>query len=405
MSRRVFLAGIASGLASACLPIRVFAADDTPGVTANELKIGNCAAYSGPASAYGIIAKTEAAVFRMINDQGGVGGRKIVYDSLDDGYSPPRTVEQVRKLVEEDQVAFIFATIGTPTNTAISHYTNSKGVPLVFLGSGANKWGDYQHAHWVMGWQPSYRTEAQIYTKYVMKEKPDAKIGILYQNDDFGKDYPLGVKDALGADYDKRVVKSVSYEVTDATIDSQAVELQGAGVDVLITAATPKFAAMTIRKIADMGWHPLHIMTNVSISVGSVIKPAGMDNAKGLISAAYLKDPTDPAWKDDAGMNQWRAFMAKYMPDADTTDAGTVFGYGVTMSLWQVLKQCGTDFSRANIMKQAANLKDLAIPVLLPGITVNTSPTDYHPIKQMQLTRWTGDHFELFGPVLKGEAA
>ncbi len=402
MSRRVFLAGLAGGIASSYLPFRAFAANATPGVTATELKIGNCAPYSGPASAYGIIARTEAAVFRMINDQGGVGGRKIVFDSLDDGYSPPRTVEQVRKLVEEDNVAFIFQDVGTPTNSAISHYTNAKGVPLVFLGSGANKWGDYQHAHWVMGWQPSYRTEAQIYTKYILKEKPDAKIGILYQNDDFGKDYPLGVRDALGADYDRHVVKTVSYEVTDATIDSQALELKGAGADVVITAATPKFAAQMIRKIADLAWKPLHVMTNVSISVGSVIKPAGEENAKGLISAAYLKDPTDPAWKDDAGMNQWRAFMAKYMPGADTTDLNTVFGYGVSMTLWQVLKQCGTDFSRANIMKQAANLKDLEIPVLLPGITINTSPTNYHPIRQMQLTRWTGDHFELFGPVLKG---
>jgi branched-chain amino acid transport system substrate-binding protein len=400
----MFLAALAGGVTGACLPFRVFAAESTPGVTASEIKIGNCAPYSGPASAYGIIAKTEAAVFRMINDQGGVGGRKIVYDSVDDGYSPPRTVEQVRKLVEEDNVAFIFATVGTPTNTAISHYMNNKGVPLIFLGSGANKWGDYEHAHWIMGWQPSYRTEAQIYTKYILKEKPDAKIGILYQNDDFGKDYPAGVRDVLGADFDKHVVKTVSYEVTDATIDSQAVELQGAGADVLLTAATPKFAAQTIRKIAEMAWKPLHIMTNVSISVGAVIKPAGMENAKGLISAAYLKDPTDPAWKDDAGMKQWRTFMAKYMPDADVSDQGTVFGYGVTMTLWQVLKQCGTDFTRANIMKQAADLKELELPVLLPGIKINTSPTNYHPIRQMQLTRWTGDHFELFGPVLQGSA-
>jgi branched-chain amino acid transport system substrate-binding protein len=400
----MFLAALAGGATTACLPFRLFAAEATPGVTETEIKIGNCAAYSGPASAYGIIAKTEAAVFRMVNDQGGVGGRKIVYDSVDDGYSPPRTVEQVRKLVEEDNVAFIFATVGTPTNTAIAHYMNSKGVPLVFLGSGANKWGDYEHAHWIMGWQPSYRTEAQIYTKYILKQKPDAKIGILYQNDDFGKDYPAGVRDVLGADFDKHVVKTVSYEVTDATIDSQAVELKGAGVDALITAATPKFAAQTIRKIADMAWKPLHIMTNVSISVGAVIKPAGMENAKGLISAAYLKDPTDPAWKDDAGMNQWRAFMAKYMPDADLSDQGTVFGYGVASTLWQVLKQCGTDFSRTNIMKQAANLQDLELPVLLPGIKINTSPTNYHPIRQMQLTRWTGEHFELFGPVLQGSS-
>ena len=402
MSRRAFLAG----LAAASLPIRIRGAyADTPGVTATELKIGNTAAYSGPASAYGIIARTEAAVFKMINDQGGVGGRMITYDSLDDGYSPPKTVDQVRRLVEEDQVAFIFATIGTPTNTAIARYTNSKGVPLIFLGSGANKWGDPKNAPWVMGWQPSYRTEAQIYTRYILQEKPGAKIGILYQNDDFGKDYPAGVKDVLGEDFDKHVVKVVSYEVTDATIDSQAVALQGSGADVLITAATPKFAAQTIRKIADLGWKPLHFMTNVSISVGSVINPAGPQNAVGLTSAAYLKDPTDPTWKNDAGMNNWRAFMAKYMPDADLTDAGPVFGYGVTTCLWQVLKQCGTDFSRANIMKQAANLKDVEIDVLLPGIKINTSPTNFHPIRQMQLTRFNGEHFELFGKVLEGQSA
>jgi branched-chain amino acid transport system substrate-binding protein len=376
-------------------------AEDTPGVTGTEIKIGNTAAYSGPASAYGIIAKTEAAFFQMVNDQGGVGGRKIVYDSLDDGYSPPRTVDQVRRLVEQDQVAFMFATIGTPSNTAIFHYTNNKGVPLLFLGSGANKWGDYKATPWVMGWQPSYRTEAQIYTTYVGANKPGAKIGILYQNDDFGKDYPLGVKDVLGAKYDS-MVKTVSYEVTDATVDSQILELKNWGAEVMLTAATPKFAAQSIRKIAELGWKPLHFMTNVSISVGSVIKPAGPENATGLISAAYLKDPTDATWKDDAGMNQWREFMAKYMPGADLTDAGPVFGYGVTFSLWNVLKQCGTDFSRANIMKQAANLKSLEVPVLLPGIKVDTSPTNFHPIRQMQLQKWDGATWKLFGSVLSG---
>jgi branched-chain amino acid transport system substrate-binding protein len=401
MSRRMVLAG----LAAACLPIRLRAAEDTPGVTATELKIGNTAAYSGPASAYGIIARTEAAVFKMVNDQGGIGGRKIVYDSLDDGYSPPKTVDQVRRLVEEDHVAFLFATIGTPSNSAIWRYTNGRGVPLLFLGSGANKWGDPKNAPWVMGWQPSYRTEAQIYTRYLLQQKPDAKISILYQNDDFGKDYPAGVRDVLGADFDRRVVKIVSYETTDATIDSQAVALQASGADVLITAATPKFAAQTIRKIADLGWKPLHFMSNVSISVGAVITPAGPDNATGMISAAYLKDPTDPTWKNDPGMNQWRAFMGQYMPGADQTDGGTVFGYGVAMTLVQALKQCGTDFSRSNIMRQAASLHDVEIPVLLPGIRINTSATNFHPIRQMQLTRWTGQHFELFGKVLEGEAA
>jgi branched-chain amino acid transport system substrate-binding protein len=395
MKRRGFLIAGGAALASPAW------ADDTPGVTATEIRIGNTASYSGPASAYGIIAKTEGALFKMVNDQGGVGGRQINYISLDDGYSPPRTVDQVRRLVEQEQVAFMFATIGTPSNTAIFRYTNGKGVPLMFLGSGANKWGDYKATPWVMGWQPSYRTEAQIYTAYIKQNKPGAKIGILYQNDDFGKDYPAGVKDVLGADFDK-MVKTVSYEVTDATIDSQELELKNWGADVVITAATPKFAAQAIRKIAELGWKPLHFMTNVSISVGSVITPAGAENATGLISAAYLKDPTDESWKDDAGMNQWRAFMAKYMPGADLTDAGPVFGYGVSYSLWQVLKQCGTDFSRANIMKQAANLKDLDVPVLLPGIKVNTSPTNFHPIRQMQLQKWDGKTWKLFGSVLEG---
>ena len=398
MSRRLFLAGIAT----ACLPFRGWAAEDSPGVTATELKIGNTAPYSGPASAYGMVARAQAAAFRMINDQGGVGGRKIEFTSLDDGYSPPKTVDQVRRLVEQDQVAFIFGSIGTAANTAIYRYTNGKGVPLLFLGSGANKWGDPKNAPWVMGWQPSYRTEAQIYTRYILKEKPDAKIAILYQNDDFGKDYPAGVRDVLGGDFDARVVKIASYETTDATIESQAVALQASGADVLISATTPKFAAQIIRKIADLSWKPLHFLTNVSISVGSVIKPAGPENATGLISAAYLKDPTDPSWKNDAGMNQWRTFMAKYMPDADTTDASLVSGYGSATSLWQVLKQCGTDFSRANIMKQAASLHDIEIPVLLPGIRLNTSATNFHPIRQMQLTRFTGQHFELFGNVLDG---
>jgi branched-chain amino acid transport system substrate-binding protein len=395
MFRRGFLIAASAAVATPAW------AEDSPGVTATEIKIGNTAAYSGPASAYGIIARTEAAFFKMVNDQGGVGGRQINYVSLDDGYSPPRTVDQVRRLVEQDQVAFIFATIGTPTNTAIFRYTNSKGVPLLFLGSGANKWGDYKATPWVMGWQPSYRTEAQIYTAYAKENKPGAKIGILYQNDDFGKDYPLGVKDVLGDKFDS-LVKTVSYEVTDATIDSQILELKNSGAEVVITAATPKFAAQSIRKIAEFGWKPLHFMTNVSISVGSVITPAGPENATGLISAAYLKDPTDASWKDDPGMNQWREFMTKYMPGADLTDAGPVFGYGVTYSLWQVLKQCGTDFSRANIMKQAASQSNVTIPVLLPGITVNTSPTSFHPIKQMQLQRWEGKSWKLFGSVLSG---
>ena len=394
MRRRIFLTAAAASGAT-----RAWA--DTPGVTATEIKIGNTASYSGPASAYGVIAKTEAALFKMVNDLGGVGGRMINYISVDDGYSPPKTVEQVRRLVEQDEVAILFATIGTPSNTAIFRYTNGKGVPLLFLGSGANKWGDYKSTPWVMGWQPSYRTEAQIYTRYIDQNKPGAKIGILYQNDDFGKDYPLGVKDIRGEAFD-RTVKTLSYEVTDATIESQILELKNWGAEAVITAATPKFAAQMIKRMAELNWKPLHFMSNVSISVGTVIRPAGPENATGMISAAYLKDPTDATWKNDPGMNQWRAFIAKYIPEADPTDAGVVFGYGVSFTLWQVLKQCGTDFSRANIMKQAANLNNLDVPILLPGIKVNTSPTNFHPIRQMQLQKWDGTTWKLFGQVLEG---
>ncbi len=373
--------------------------DTTPGVTTTEIKIGNIAAYSGPASAYGIIARTEGAFMKMVNDQGGVAGHKLVYDSVDDGYSPPKAVEQARRLIEEDRVAFLFATIGTPSNTAISRYVNDKGVPLLFLGSGADKWGNYKQFPWLMGWQPSYRTEAQIYTQYALKNKPNAKIAILYQNDDFGKDYPAGVRDVLGDRFSQKVT-TASYEVTDATIDSQALALKQSGAEVLIVAATPKFAAQMIRKVSELDWHPLFFLTNVSISVGSVITPAGPERALGIISAAYIKDPTDPTWKDDPGMKQWRTFMAKYMPDADPTDSGPVFAFGVTWTLWQVLKQCDGDFSRANIMRQAANLHELEIPVLLPGIKVSTSPTNFHPIRQMQLQKWTGKTWELFGPIL-----
>lgn len=390
-----------AGLILATALIRPVSAQQeaTPGVTPTEIKIGNIAAYSGPASAYGVIARTEAAFMRMINDQGGVAGHRLVYDSVDDGYSPPKAVEQARRLIEQDQVAFLFATIGTPSNTAISKYVNDKGVPLLFLGSGADKWGDYKQFPWLMGWQPSYRTEAQIYTQYALQNKPNAKIAILYQNDDFGKDYPAGVRDVLGDRFGKAVV-TASYEVTDATIDSQALALKQSGAEVLIVAATPKFAAQMIRKVADLDWHPLFFLTNVSISVGSVITPAGPEHALGIISAAYLKDPTDPTWKDDPGMKQWRTFMSKYMPDTNLTDGGPVFAFGVTSTLWQVLRQCNGDFSRANIMRQAANLHELEIPVLLPGIKVNTSPTNFHPIRQMQLQKWNGKTWELFGPIL-----
>src|SRR5580700_1671181 len=308
---------------------------DMPGVTATEIKIGQTMPYSGPASAYGTIGKVEAAYFAMVNDTGGINGRKINFISLDDGYSPPKTVEQVRRLVEQDQVAFLFNNLGTPTNSAIWHYVNQKKVPHLFISTGADKWGDYKNYPWTMGFQPSYRTEAQIYTKYILQQKPDAKIAILYQNDDFGKDYPAGVKDVLGDKFDKMVVSS-SYETTDATLDSQLNTLQASGANVLLVAAIPKFAAMSIRKVYDLGWKPMFFMSNVSISVGSVLTPAGPEKAVGMVSTGYLKDPVDPSWANDPGMQEWRDFMAKNMPGADVTDASYVFAYSVSKAMMQV---------------------------------------------------------------------
>jgi len=397
LNRRTLLQTAA---AATVLPALHARAAEMPGVTATEIKIGNTNPHSGPASAYGAIANAESAFFKMLNDQGGINGRKINFISLDDGYSPPRTVQQTRKLVEQDGVAFMFNGLGTPTQTAVRGYLNAHKVPQLFLATGAEKWADPKHFPWTMGWQPSYQTESIIYAKYILKEKPDAKIAVLYQNDDFGKDYLIGLKRGLGDKYHKMVVKEVSYETTDPTIDSQAVSLQSSGANVLVTGATPKWAAQTIRKIAELNWHPLHFMTNVSISVGSVLKPAGLENAKGLITAAYGKDPTDKRWENDAGMKDWRAFMAKYMPGADLTDINHVYGYGVSLTLVQVLKQCGHDLSRASVMKQAASLKDLEIPTLLPGIKVNTSATDFHPLSAMQLERWTGTTWDLFGEVI-----
>jgi branched-chain amino acid transport system substrate-binding protein len=374
-------------------------ADDMPGVTATEIKIGNTDAYSGPGSAYSVIAKVETAFFKMINNQGGVAGRKINFISLDDGYSPPKTLEDVRQLIEEDQVALLFNTLGTACNSAIQKYVNQKQVPQLFISTGADKFADYQHFPWTMGFQPSYRTEAQIYSEYILANKADAKIGILYQNDDFGKDYLTGVKDALGAEFDKMVV-AASYETTDPTIDSQITSLQAAGANVLLVAASPKFAAQAIRKVRDLDWKPLFFLSNVSISVGAVLKPAGTENAVGIVSAAYMKDPNDPAWKSDAGMNEWRDFMDKYMPGADTTDIFAVFAYGVSKAMLQVLNQCEGDFTRENIMKQALNLHDLELPTLLPGIKVNTSPTNYHPIRQMQLAKFDGTTWVRFSDVI-----
>jgi branched-chain amino acid transport system substrate-binding protein len=400
--RAALTAGLASAVAGR-MP-RAHAAD-VPGVTATEIKIGNTMPYSGPASSYSVIGRTEAAYFKMLNDQGGVAGRKVNFISLDDGYSPPKTVEDVRQLVEEDQVAFCFQNLGTPCNSAIATYMNQHKIPQLFVGSGASKWSDYKKYPWTMGWQPNYRTETQIYMKYMLANVKEPKLGILYQNDDFGKDYPLGARDVLGDNWDKIVTKSVSYETTDATIDSQIADLQASGANVLLVGAIPKFAAQAIRKVYDLQWKPTFFMTNVAISVGVVMQPAGPEKAVGMISTQYLKDPTDASWNDDAGIKQWRAFMAKYNPSGDTTDSATVFAYGISMTMAQVLKQCGDDVSRANVMHQAESLHDVDIPVLLPGIKVNTSPTNHRPITAMQLQRWDGKTWVRFGELIEGTNA
>jgi branched-chain amino acid transport system substrate-binding protein len=382
----------------------ILRAQESVGVTATEIRIGNTIPYSGPASAYGTIGKAISARFRMANDEGTFAGRKVNFLSYDDGYSPPKTVEQTRRLVEEDKVAALFADLGTPTNSAIVRYVNQKKVPHLFLATGADKWGDYKEYPWTIGWQPSYVTEAQVYAKYILAQKSSAKIGILYQNDDFGKDYLHGMRDVLKGNYDKQVT-AVSYEVTDATVDSQLVSLQSAGIDVLMTIATPKFAAQSIKKVAEMNWKLMHVLSGVSVSVGAVMLPAGPANGVGIISSAYVKDPTDPSWDNDAGMKEWRSFMAKYYPDGDVKDGGNVSGFAFTHTMLHVLKQCGNDLSRENMMKQATNLQDVENPMLLPGIKLNTSPTNYHPIRQLQLMRWTGKTWDRFGDVIAGESA
>jgi len=398
-TRRTLLAA-AGGLALARPGLA--RAADTPGVTADEIRIGNTMPYSGPASAYGVIGRAEQVFFRVVNEKGGIAGRRINFISYDDGYSPPKTVEQVRRLVEQDRVAFLFNTLGTATNSAILRYVNARKVPHLFVATGADKWGDYKEHPWTIGYQPSYRTEAQIYAKHLDAEKPGARLALLYQNDDFGKDYVAGVRDVLGDDFEKRVVLA-SYEVTDPTVDSQLVSLQGSGAEALLTAATPKFAAMSIRKVHDIGWRPaLHFLSNVSISIGSVMQPAGPEKAEGIITSGYNKVANDPAWSDDAGMQEWRAWMAKHIPGGDVEDSSYVTAYNVCTLLMRVLHQCGSDFSRENVMRQATHLNDVALPMVLPGILVNTSPTDYRPVEQLQLQRWTGSTWERFGAVLAG---
>jgi ABC-type branched-subunit amino acid transport system substrate-binding protein len=373
------------------------------GASDTEIKIGNIMPYSGPASAYGVIGKTEQAYFNKINAAGGINGRKITFISYDDGYSPPKAVEQARKLVESDEVLFVFNSLGTPSNSAIHKYMNSKKVPQLFVATGATKWNDAKDFPWTMGWQPNYQSESQIYAKYLLKNKPDAKIAVLYQNDDYGKDYLKGLKDGLGDKAAKMIIAEESFETTEPTIDNHIVKLKASGADVFIDIGTPKFAAQAIKKVAEIDWKALHFLNNVSASVGAVIKPAGYENSQGIISAAYLKDVSDPQWDNDPGMKEFLAFLAKDFPEGNKLDGSVIVGYGVTQTLVQVLKQCGDNLTRENIMKQAANLKDFRTEVLLPGIKINTGPDDFAPISQLQLMRFKGEKWELFGDVISAD--
>src|SRR3989440_1085688 len=372
------------------------------GATDAEIKVGNIMPYSGPASAYGVIGKTEEAYFKKINAEGGINGRKINFISYDDGYSPPKAVEQARKLVESDEVLLVFNSLGTPSNSAIQKYLNSKKVPQLFVATGATKWNDPKNFPWTIGWQPSYQSEARIYAKYLMKEKPDGKIAIMYQNDDFGKDYLKGLKDGLGAKA-SMIVAEESYEPSEPTIDNHIVKLKATGADVFISITTPKFAAQAIKKIAEIEWKPMQIVSNVSASVGSVIKPAGFENAQGILSAAYAKDGADSQWDNDPGMKKFYEFLEKYYPEANKLDGSVVYGYGVAQTMAKVIEMCGDNLTRENVMKQAASLKDFAPDTLLPGVKINTSATDFAPIEQLQMMRFKGEKWEMVGDIISGE--
>src|SRR6202048_5131360 len=373
-----------------------------PGASDTEIKIGNIMPYSGPASSYGVIGKTEAAYFDKVNAEGGINGRKITFISYDDAYSPPKAIEQARKLVEGDEVLLIFQPLGTPSNTATQKYMNAKKVPQLFVATGATKWGDPKDFPWTMGWQPNYQSEGRIYAKYILDHYPNSKIAVFWQNDDAGRDQVKGVRDGLG-DKAGMIIADKSYEVSDPTIDSQIVALHDSGADIFMTWPAQRGAAQEIRKVGELGWKPKFFLANVSTSVSAVLKPAGLENAKDIISTAYLKDPTDPAWKDDPGVKTWRAFMDKYYPDGDKTNSNNIYGYAVAQTMVQVLKQCGDDLTRENVMKQAANLKNFSSDVMLPGIKINTGPDDFFPIEQMQLMQFNGESWQLFGDIITGE--
>jgi branched-chain amino acid transport system substrate-binding protein len=400
LSRRRLLKSTALSAAYLALGSSTGRAANAPCVTDVEIKIGQTMPYSGPASAYGVNGRTEVAYFKRINEMGGVNGRKINLISLDDGLQPAKTVEQTRRLVEQEQVAFIFGSLGTISNAATRSYLNDNKVPQLFITTGSPMFGDPQHYPWTIACLPNYQTEAHIYAKQILKTEPGAKVGLLYQNDAYGKDYLLGIRGGLGVDHAAMMIKEVSYEASDTTVESQIVQLQDSGADTFLIAATPKFAAQAIRKAYDIGWMPERYMTYTSSSITATLKPAGLEKCKGLITAAFSKDPTDPRWKDDSGYKEWAAFVAKYLTAADLVDFNATVAFGVAAMLVQVLKQCGDNLSRENIMRQAASIRDLELPMLLPGIRVNTSPNNFYPIRQMQLSRFNGESWELFGDLM-----
>jgi branched-chain amino acid transport system substrate-binding protein len=402
--RRGFLSGVSSAAVLTAAPSVWSQKKYDDGASDTEIKIGHCCPYSGPASAYGVIGQSHQAFFKAVNEAGGINGRKVNFITLDDGYVPSKAVECVRQLVEQDKVLLLFQTLGTPTNTAIHKYVNQKKVPHIFISTGASKWGDPKNFPWTMGYQPDYNTEGAIYAKHLLANVKEPKIAILMQNDDFGKDYVDGFKKGLGKDV-SRIVKTATYEVTDPTVDSQIIQLKDTGANVFLNISTPKFAAQAIRKAADIGWKPAHYLTNVSGSVAAVMKPAGFDNCQGILTAAYLKDPTDKKFDDAPDMKAWRAWMAKNMPNANPADANIAFAYSVASLMVETLKRCGDTLTRENVMKQAASFHDHVNPLLLPGITINTSPTDYYPIQAVQLQAFKGESWELFGEVLHAESS
>jgi ABC-type branched-subunit amino acid transport system substrate-binding protein len=403
-ARHTSFLAIAALAAATAIAASAAAADKKydPGASDTEIKIGNIMPYSGPASSYAVIGKTEAAYFDKINAEGGINGRKINFISYDDAYSPPKAIEQARKLVESDEVLLIFQSLGTPSNSAIQKYMNAKKVPQLFVATGATKWGDPKNFPWTMGWQPNYQSEGRIYAKYILDHFPDARIAVFWQNDDAGKDQVKGLRDGLG-DKAGMIIADKSYEVSDPSIDSQIVALRDSGADTFFSWAAPKGSAQAIRKVGELGWKPRFFLANVSASVAGVLRPAGLQYAKDIISTAYLKDPTDPTWKDDPGVKAWREFMDKYNPGGDKVDLNNVYGYAAAQTLVQVLKQCGDDLTRENIMRQAASLQNFSSEVLLPGIKINTSPDDFFPIEQMQLMQFDGQSWHLFGDVITGE--